>query len=47
MDSFDQAQQKRQKNDRDKKYGQYVEQKTPPSDLLRNILCTQGKGGQG
>ena len=53
MDSFDQAQQKRKKNDRDKKYGQYVEQKTPPTDLLRGclrafwvggLICTLGQG---
>ena len=45
MDSFDQAQQKRKKNDRDKKYGQYVEQKTPPTDLLRGCLRAFWVGG--
>lgn len=53
MDSFDQAQQKRKKNDRDKQYGQYVEQKTPPSNLLSGcfrafwvggLICTLGQG---
>ena len=53
MDSFDQAQQKRKKNDRDKKYRQYHEQKTPPTDLLRGclrafwvggLICTLGQG---
>ena len=53
MESFDQAQTKRENSKLDEKYNQYVQQKTPPTKLLQGcvrafwvggLICTIGQG---
>ena len=45
MDSFDQAQNKRARSTRDKTYNEYVEQKTPPTNLFQGCFRAFWTGG--
>lgn len=45
MDSFDQAKNKRARSTRDKTYNEYVEQKTPPTNLFQGCFRAFWTGG--